>query len=161
MTATPEDDELPTLDPPTRTERWLVDAVCWKVLDRETAAEQWPAMDEWVRWLSTRYVLSPRTIPPCWYHHSGMVEELSALRTGWLAAFAPDATGGAPLDWHDAFAATRSRLDETVNRSGCTKDDHRQDHTASWLTIPDPDFAAACETDLANRAHRPVSPTSD
>jgi hypothetical protein len=161
MTTTTEDDQLPPFVPPALADRWLQETVCWKVIDRENAAQQWPAMADWVRWLATRYVLSPRTIPPCWYHHGALVEELSALRTGWLAAFAPDATGSAPLDWHAAFAATRSRLDETVSRGGCTKDDHRGDHTASWLAIPDPDFAAACEADLAGRVQTPVSPGLD
>jgi hypothetical protein len=161
MTATPGDDQLPPFDAPALASTWLLETVCWKVLDPETATREWPTMAEWVRWLANRYVLSPRTIPPCWYHHGGMLEELSALRTGWLAAFAPDAAGSAPLDWHAAFAATRGRLEETVSRSGCTKDDHRVDHTASWLARPDPDFAAAFEADLANRAHRPAPPASD
>ena len=161
MTATPQDDQFPPFDLPAWAGAWQPMPVCWKILDRATAAREWPAMAEWVRWLATRYALAPRTIPPCWYRHGALVEELSALRTGWLAAFAPHAPGSAPLDWHTMFAATRSRLDETVSRGGCTKGEHRDDQTATWLAIPDPGFAAAAEADLASRVQTPVTPGWD
>ena len=161
MTATPQDDQFPRFDRPALAGAWQPMPVCWKILDRATAAREWPAMAEWVRWLATRYALAPRTIPPCWYSHGALVEELSALRTGWLAAFAPDAPGSAPLDWHTMFAASRSRLDESVSRGGCTKDDHRDDQTATWLTNVDPGFAAAAEADLAGRVQAPGPPAWD
>jgi hypothetical protein len=140
LTVVPEDDPLRRLTP-TLADTWQLAPVCWKTLDREAAARELVALAGWVRWLATRYVLSPRTIPPCWSNHGRMVEELSALRTGWLAAFAPDARLDAPLHWHHDFDATRSRLNETVSWSGCTKDEHRGDDTARWLTIPDTGFA--------------------
>src|SRR5665213_346514 len=155
MTTTPDDDPFPPFDLAALAGAWQPIPVCWKILDHDAAAREWPAMAEWVRWLATRYTLAPRTIPPCWYRHGALVEELSALRTGWLAAFAPDAPGNAPLDWHSALAASRSRLDATVSRGGCTKDDHRDDQTATWPTMPDQDFAAVAEADLADRAHMP------
>ena len=112
--------------------------VCWKGLDHVSAVRQQRTLDEWVRWVTARYMLTPRTVPPCWSHHGGLLEELSALHTGWLAAFAPYASGDAPLDWHTMFCAARQRLQETVNRAGCSKDDHRDDRCATWLQQPDP-----------------------
>ena len=111
--------------------------VCWKDLDHVSAASEQRTLTEWVCWLAARYTLTPRTVPPCWSHHGGMVEELSALRTGWLAAFAPYGPGDAPLDWHAMFWAARQRLQETVNRAGCGKDEHRDDRCATWLQEPD------------------------
>jgi hypothetical protein len=151
VTVLPPAQSLP-FDPPGLADTWQLVPVCWKTLDAATAGHQWVALGDWVRWLATRYALATRTIPPCWYRHGGMVEELSALRTGWLAAFAPDGRLSAGLDWHHMFDATRSRLNETASRTGCNLGPHRGDHVASWLTIPDPGFAAACEADLANRA---------
>jgi hypothetical protein len=55
------------------------------------------------------------------------------------------------------FDGTRGRLHATASRNGCTRDVHRGDDTASWLTIPDPGFAAACEADLADRANDPAT----
>jgi hypothetical protein len=150
VTALPQD-KSSTFDPPALADTWQLVPVCWKTLDRASAAREWAALADWVRWLATRYALATRTIPPCWYHHGGIVEELSALRTSWLAAFAPDARLGAALDWHHMFDGTRSRLNETARATCCTTDTHRGDDTASWLTIPDPGFAAACDADLANR----------
>ena len=49
----------------------------------------------WIRWCVRRYGLDHRTIPPCWYQHGALVEELSALRTGWQAAHTPTAPGNA------------------------------------------------------------------
>jgi hypothetical protein len=156
VSALPEDESSP-FDPPALPDTWQLVPVCWATLDRATAAHQWAALADWVRWLATRYALATRTIPPCWYRHGGIVEEVSALRTGWLAAYAPDAQLSAALDWHHMFDGTRSRLHETTRGNGCTKDDHRDDDTARWLTIPDPGFAAACEADLANRAPDPAT----
>jgi hypothetical protein len=158
MTATPEDDSFPPFDLAALAGAWQPVPVCWKILDHDAAAREWAAMAEWVRWLATRYTLAPRTIPPCWYRHGALIEELSALRTGWLAAFAPDAPGSAPLDWHTMFAATRNRLDETVSRGGCTKDDHRDDQIATWLTTPDSSFTDAIEEDLSSRDQTPAPP---
>ena len=146
-------DESSPFDPPALPDAWQLVPVRWATLDRATAAREWAALADWVRWLATRYALATRTIPPCWYRHGGIVEELSALRTGWLAAYAPDAHLSAALDWHHTFDGTRNRLHETTRGNGCTKDDHRDDDMASWLTIPDPGFAAACDAEMAGRAH--------
>ena len=156
MTAPPQDESSPS-DPPALPDTWQLVPVCWATLDRATATREWAALGYWVRWLATRYAPATRTIPPCWYRHGGIVEELSALRTGWLAAYAPDARLSAALDWHHDFEGTRSRLHETTRGNDCTKDDHRDDDTASWLTIPDPGFAVACEADLADRADDPAT----
>lgn len=112
-------------------------AVCWAILDDATAASELAALDGWVRWLTTRYTLAPRTIPPCWSDHDALVEELSALRTAWLAAFAPAARGVAPIDWHVQLWAARNRLEQTIRYAGCTKDDHYDDQPAAWLSVRD------------------------
>jgi hypothetical protein len=132
--------------------------VCWKGLDHGSAIRAQCTLDEWVRWLAVRYTLAPRTIPPCWYRHGILVEELSALRTGWLAAFEPSAPGSMALDWHAMFWATRQRLQETISRVGCTKDDHREDQPSTWLTAPDQDFRSAVELDITGRQGSPEAP---
>jgi hypothetical protein len=76
----------------------------------------------WIDWLTTRYQLDHRTIPPCWAHHGELVEELSALRTAWLSSYALTSPGGAPLAWHEAFAHCRTRLHDSAARNGCSRD---------------------------------------
>ena len=63
----------------------------WARLSAEHAAQVWLDLDEWVRWLVTRYALDHRDVPPCWYAHGDLVEELTALWTAHRAAY--DRTG--------------------------------------------------------------------
>ena len=54
----------------------------------------------WVGWLVDRYDLS-QVIPTCWRNHGALVEELSALRLAWQAAYeTAEADPGQPLQWH-------------------------------------------------------------
>lgn len=102
--------------------------VCWPTL---TTAETETRLDEladWIDWLTERYALDYRTIPPCWARHGSLLEELSALRTGWLTAYAQEARGDAPLQWHSDFATARLRLAEWTARAGCRPSEHRPTH---------------------------------
>ena len=101
--------------------------LCWPALTEQEQEEQLEALTDWTRWLAQRYALDHRTIPPCWAQHGALLEELSALRTAWLTAFAVTSPGDAPLDWHTSFAAARQRLVDWVSRTGCRSGEHRPD----------------------------------
>jgi hypothetical protein len=101
--------------------------ICWPALSPEEEAEAFDALEDWVAWLIDRYGLDHRTIPPCWAEHGALLEELSALRTGWLAAYSLTSTGDRPLDWHADFATARHRLTEWAARTGCRAGQHRSD----------------------------------
>ena len=58
---------------------WDPQPVCWPVIDGEAAYVAWSGLDTWVRWCARRYALDQRTIPPCWWRHGALVEELTAL----------------------------------------------------------------------------------
>lgn len=74
----------------------------WAGLSAETAAELWADLTGFVDWLNGRYQLSVLTaVPGCWYLHGAAVEELTALRAAWLAAYTPAAPATAgPSEWH-------------------------------------------------------------
>jgi hypothetical protein len=101
--------------------------ICWRALSPHEYEEQLEALDDWTAWLASRYALDHRTIPPCWPEHGALLEELSALRTAWLTAFAVTSAGDAPLAWHTHFAAGRQRLTDWVSRTGCRAGEHRPD----------------------------------
>lgn len=101
--------------------------ICWPALTTQERADQLGKLTEWIRWLVGCYVLDHRTVPPCWAEHSALLEELSALRTAWLTAFATTSTGDAPLAWHTSFAACRQRLVDWAARTGCRSGEHRSD----------------------------------
>lgn len=107
---------------------WEPQPVCWATLDDAAADAALNALGGWVSWVTRRYALDQRIVPPCWHRHGALVEELSALRTGWQAAYSPTAPGNAPLDWQAMFAAARHRLQEWVARTGCRANEHREDH---------------------------------
>ena len=135
---------------------WEPQPVCWPRLDRGAAFTVWQGLDMWIRWCVRRYGLDHRTIPPCWYWHGALVEELSALRTGWQAAYAPTAPGNAPLEWHAMFSMSRQRLQDWVARSGCRPDEHRPHQSPSWADEPDTEFLShVCQ----DADHRYVSPS--
>jgi len=128
----------------------------WTTLTAEQAAETWLALDDWVRWLVTRYALDHRDVPACWYAHSDLVEELTALWTAHRGAY--DRAGGpnGPADWHQVLANTRTRLQAWAGRTGCRHGQHREPVPPAWAGDPAaPEylegFLAHVDTDAADR----------
>jgi hypothetical protein len=94
-------------------------AIAWATLDEAETADALTELEDWIQWLTSRYGLDHRHVPACWAGHGELIEELSALHTAWQRAYAPDAPGDAPLRWHEAFDASRERLQSWVARTGC------------------------------------------
>lgn len=115
----------------------------WRRLTPDQAASAWADLDAWVRWLVTRYALDHRDVPPCWYAHGDLVEELTALMTANQAAF--DRTGAAtgPSDWHQTLATTRTRLQLWAARTGCRHREHRTPMPPAWAAPDVDDYADA------------------
>src|SRR5947209_442613 len=118
-----DDGFLPGLN--LRHEQFAPIPVCWPSLRGDERDARFQELVDWTSWLVDRYALDHRTIPPCWPEHGALLEELSALRTAWVTAFAEDSRGDAPLHWHAEFAAARQRLTEWVARTGCRPGEHR------------------------------------
>lgn len=110
-------------------------AIAWATLDEAETADALMELEDWIQWLTSRYGLDHRHVPACWTGHGELIEELSALHTAWHRAFAPDAAGDAPLRWHEAFDAARSRLVDWVARTGCSPREHRPRLVASSKVV--------------------------
>lgn len=98
------------------------------VISSKTADEQTHRIEllgAWVNWLTDRYRLDHRTIPPCWPEHTELIEELAALHLAWQAAYGHLAHGDAPLLWHEHFSLARERMGGAVARAGCRSASHR------------------------------------
>ncbi|QIZ97789.1 hypothetical protein [Leifsonia sp. PS1209] len=96
---------------PRRTPGMLGIAVInWRTLDDADAPQVWAELRDWVTWFTHRYNLPIRKIPPCWYKHGALVEELSALRTAWLVSFDSLDAGYGPIGWHERLAVAIPRL---------------------------------------------------
>lgn len=104
----------------------------WRRVRAVDARAEWAALDKWCRWLVNRYALDVREVPPCWYRHGAVVEELSALHGAWRVAYDPTQAASATADWHRALWDTRLRLRDWLSRTGCTVREHRSDTPPAW-----------------------------
>ena len=102
-----------------RTPTAIVRPVCWPWLNELGGHNALDELTVWVDWARERYALPRDEVPPCWERHGALIEELSALRTGWFAAFAANAPPTEPLRWHEAFDLARHRLHAWTARGGC------------------------------------------
>ncbi|RJO67950.1 hypothetical protein D5S18_34175 [Nocardia panacis] len=58
----------------------------WRELSLSDAVALWKELAEWADWLRHRYQLGSR-VPPCWWQHEVVVEELTALMAAHTAAY--------------------------------------------------------------------------
>lgn len=123
----------------------------WDSLDRAQARDEWDRLIGFVDWLVGRYGVA-ETVPPCWYRHPAIVEELSALHAAWLGAYLdPHAPADAGVAWHDSLERVLQRLREW-DRTGCAGGSHRDDvplpaerHAADRTQFIDADLDARPE----------------
>ncbi|MGC0371304.1 hypothetical protein [Microbacterium sp. SLBN-111] len=125
-------------------------AVNWRTIDPETAVDEWQRLRDWVEWFTVRYTIASSAIPNCWWRHGGLVEELSALHSAWVASFDPSDAGLGPIGWHERLAVARARWREVYN-GGCTTT-HRDDLPRTWENVtPEHTWSEWISTD-----HRPA-----
>jgi hypothetical protein len=113
--------------------------VSWLTIEDAAAARV--ALGDLVDWLTHVYANYPGAVEAlgeCWPWHPAAVEELMALRAGWLAAYTgPDATAARALDWHDRhLPGVQRRLRAAL--ADCSTAAHHRGGRADQLrpTIP-------------------------
>jgi hypothetical protein len=100
--------------------------VCWDDLDPTTYAHQLTELADWIRWFRATYRIPATVIPPCWFTHPGLREDIRHLWTGWLLTRHSDAgVGMIGLDWDQRREAAISRLREATAIAGCTATRHQ------------------------------------
>jgi hypothetical protein len=103
----------------------------WRRVRGGDALREWAELREWVEWFKTRYALDHRVVPPCWFLHGALVDVLTALRDHHEYAFSELQPATAATDWQRVFRDLEPRLRDWASRTGCTRDEHRPDLTAS------------------------------
>lgn len=84
--------------------------VNWRDISDEDRPDACRKLAEWVHeWLIPRYNIKSKMIPDCWWQHTDLIEELSALHSAWLVAFDPADAGWGPIGWHERFALAQTR----------------------------------------------------
>src|SRR5688572_17783431 len=69
-----------------------------------------PKLTKWVTWLIERYELGD-VLPACWAQHGAIVEELDALRIGWIDLVDQGSGDLGPAQWHDYLHRALDRID--------------------------------------------------
>ncbi|MEU0938945.1 hypothetical protein [Embleya sp. NPDC005971] len=129
----------------------------WATMDADKAAEAWAALSAWVRdVLQERYPTSRAALAPCWYKHTDVVEELSALMAAWTRAFglADSAPPGA-IEWLDRWLPGCLRRVETLLQR-CRTDNFR--HTERLPALVELDATGFGDWVMADLAERPDAP---
>lgn len=118
--------------------------VNWRELPAPMASETWTQLRAWVDWFVVRYDLTPVQIPPCWYKHGRLVEELTALYTAHQVAFNATDSGLGPVTWHERLTLALTRL-KAAYAGGCGTEHYEstreapkvnEEDWAAWIAQP-------------------------
>jgi hypothetical protein len=110
--------------------------VCWDDLIPDTYTQQLADLADWIGWLRATYRIPATVLPPCWFTHPALREDIGHLWTGWLLTRHPDAgVGMIGLDWDQRREAAINRLREATAITGCTATRHQAEPDPA-ATIP-------------------------
>ncbi|HEY5115645.1 MAG TPA: hypothetical protein VIJ00_08990 [Nakamurella sp.] len=103
-------------------------AICWNELDPAGYARTLRDLAGWITWLRSTYRVPATVIPPCWFTHPGLREDIGHLWTGWLLTRHPDAgVGMTGLDWDARREQAITRLRDATAITGCTSTRHHDE----------------------------------
>lgn len=105
----------------------------WWRLDAEERTEMLEVLFLWVPELCRRYGLIDAIIPPCWYRHEPLIQELLAFyQYRNQMQFLETAPTIAALDVHYQLQLVISRLRSWVLQTGCNAAEHAETPVQSW-----------------------------
>ncbi len=105
----------------------------WWALGPFEQRETLSMLSVWVPQLVRRYALPDTTVPPCWYEHEPLIQELLALyQYRDQQQVLPTAPPQAMLDFHYQFDIALGRIRRWVGVSGCNSAEHRADVLPLW-----------------------------
>lgn len=83
----------------------------WRDLPQESMPEVWQWLRGWVDWLVEAHSVPASEIPPCWYRHQDIVEELWAAANAEAQAWEATTPTMTPMTaWHFHLRMMRDRL---------------------------------------------------
>jgi len=111
--------------------------------------------------LRARHPEAYNELGTCWFQHPDILDELTALRAAWFAAYRdPGASPMAPIEWHDHWLpATMARCKAIIRARGCKARHQKQlDSTVSFLDRPEFRNFAKCAPDAVPPATESAPP---
>jgi hypothetical protein len=111
--------------------------------------------------LRARHPEAYNELGTCWFHHPDILDELTALRAAWFAAYRdPEASPMAAIEWHDHWLpGTMARCKTIIRGRGCKARHQKQlDSTVSFLDRPEFRNFAKCAPDAVPPATESAPP---
>jgi hypothetical protein len=120
----------------------------WPDLTEEQAGQSWQVLCEWVySVLLGRHERFRIGFRPCWFCHTEVVDELTALCQAWLAAYIEGHSMYGPSEWLDRCLPNEmGRIDKDLSR--CKTHDHLEPPPVPPVTA---DFSDFVTNDLTSR----------
>lgn len=119
----------------------------WMLSESERRAQlnrAWSFTQRLVRY----YRLPGEIVPPCWFRHDEMVQELLALmQFRNEQQFIEQQSAGAALDFHHHLGLWITRMRGWVLEAGCKPNEHLEKAHPMWV-VPDSSAAVAVERDF-------------
>jgi hypothetical protein len=107
--------------------------VDWWKLDAGERAETLQALAEFTAQLARMYGLRESILPPCWYLHPAIIQELLALlQYRNQQQYLPVSPPGAAIDFHIQLAACLSRVRSWVLQTQCNQREHNSSEYSLW-----------------------------
>lgn len=125
---------------------WL--GIRWRELPQESMPLVWRWLREWVDWLVEAHRIPNDEVPPCWYRHQDIVEELWAAANAEVQAWEATTPTMTPMTaWQFHLRMMRDRLNGKAKECVATqqhveKHSFRPGWTASALVVDEHDWAA-------------------
>lgn len=110
----------------------------WWKLDPEERTETLEVLFKWVPQLVRRYGLTESEVPPCWFRHEALVQELLAAfqyRQQMQFNEAMGSPPSAPFDFHYQFQLALQRLRGWTSRTGCNAGEHQETVVQPWALL--------------------------
>lgn len=126
---------VPPADPvvPAAAESAPLAPINWWRLDDQERADVMEILQVWVPELARRYSLPAKTIPPCWYWHESLIQELLALfQYRNQNQFLPTAPAVAAKEFHYEFQLAMHRL---IGWHQCNESEHTPDRPQLWTLV--------------------------
>jgi hypothetical protein len=111
--------------------------------------------------LRARHPEAYNELGTCWFQHPDILDELTALRAAWFAAYRePKAPPMAAIEWHDHWLpGTMARCKAIIRARGCKARHEKQlDSTVSFLGRPEFRNFARCAPDAVSPATESAPP---
>ena len=139
--------------------------VPWELLNSNEFDTALSELSDWVRWLVRLYHYGPDVVPPCWYLHGDLREELGHLHSGWLMTRHPQAAVGAiGLEWDRHRDITMARCKTITSACGCatasTFKEHKEPADRPWPVDYDADLVTYLAAERDRRDASRIAPGS-